>query len=97
MDNLEFSLPNPPSSPLLLDFLKTTFSDILLCMSVSPECMYANHIHTWNLQRSEDSVRSPETEVTDACEPLCVCWELNVDSLHVVSLTGTWAFLQCIL
>jgi hypothetical protein len=34
-------------------------------------------LHEWCLQRPEESNRSPETRITDCCEPSCGSWELN--------------------
>jgi hypothetical protein len=35
------------------------------------------------LKRPEEGDRSPEAGVTDACELLCGCWELNPGPLQV--------------
>lgn len=34
------------------------------------------------LKRPEEGIRFTATGVTDICELLCVCWELNPDSLE---------------
>lgn len=33
------------------------------------------------LWRPEDGIKSPETRVTDSCEPPYGCWELNLEPL----------------
>lgn len=41
--------------------------------------MYAvYHLHAWCPQRTEEGIASPETGVTDSCEPPRVYWELNL-------------------
>lgn len=40
-------------------------------------CMCVCVLHEWCLQRPEESNRSPETRITDCCEPSCGSWELN--------------------
>lgn len=41
-------------------------------MDVLPTCISVNYV------RSEEGIRSPETEVTGRCEFPCVCWEANI-------------------
>ena len=38
------------------------------------------------LQRPEEGLISPETRVTDGCELLCGCWELNLGLLEEQSV-----------
>jgi hypothetical protein len=40
------------------------------------------HTYIWCLQRSEEGIQSPGTGDTDACEPLCGCWELKLGPLE---------------
>ena len=58
----------------------------LMIMSVLPACM---HMYMWYLQRIKDSAISRGTGVTDDCELLRGCWEMNLDPLqnHQVLLT----------
>lgn len=44
-------------------------------MGVLPACLPVHYICVWYSQRSEESVRSPSTEVTDSYEPHCWCWD----------------------
>lgn len=37
------------------------------------------------LWKPEEDITFPETEITDACEPLCGCQELNPDSVGTIS------------
>lgn len=39
-------------------------------------------MHAWYLRRSEKSIRSPGTGVTDGCEPPCGCCESNLCPLE---------------
>lgn len=52
-------------------------------------CRYFFCICVWCPLRKEEVVGSPRTAVTDGCEALCGCWELNLCSLkdHPVFLT----------
>lgn len=47
-------------------------------MIVLPACMHVYHVCAWYLQRPEEGVRSPGTEVIDSCKPPCGCWELSL-------------------
>lgn len=40
-------------------------------------------VHNMNTlsRRSEESIGSPGIRAIESCEPLCGCWELNLDSL----------------
>ena len=53
------------------------FLKYFMCVNVLPECVSVHHLHAWTLQRTEDSIRSPESEVTVSCEAPCWCWESN--------------------
>lgn len=35
-----------------------------------------------------EGIRSPETIVADSCEPLCGCWELNLEEYSVLLTAG---------
>lgn len=48
-----------------------------MCIGVLPICMSVFHIHDWCPQRSQESIRSPETGVSGSCEPSCWCWVLD--------------------
>lgn len=39
-------------------------------------------VHAWCPSRAKEVVRSPGTGVTDAHEPPCECWELNLGPLQ---------------
>lgn len=45
-------------------------------------CMYMHCVHVWCLLKSEEGVGSLEIGITDGCELLCGCWELNLGSLE---------------
>lgn len=42
-----------------------------LCIGVLPAYMFIYHICAWCLQRPEESIRAPQTVITDLCEPQC--------------------------
>ena len=44
-------------------------------MSVSPACVYVNHIPAWNLLRSEEGIRALGTGVIEGCE----LWVLGIE------------------
>ena len=39
-------------------------------------------LYDWCLQSPEEGIGSPGAGVTDGCEPLCECWELNLGPLE---------------
>lgn len=39
------------------------------------------HIYAWHSMRPEKGHRFPETRVIHSCDPLCGCWELNLNPL----------------
>lgn len=43
----------------------TQICNICMCMSVSPACVYVNHIPAWHLLRSEEGVRALGTGVIE--------------------------------
>lgn len=45
-------------------------------MGVFPACVSVHCMYPWYTNRTEESVRSLVTGVTQ-CESPCVCWELN--------------------
>lgn len=51
---------------------------LIICMH---GCLRATFIRK-RLLASEEAVGSPGTGVTDSCEPLCGCWELNLCHLQ---------------
>lgn len=56
-------------------------------MGILLVCMSVYHVHAWCPWRPEQSVRCLGTRDTDSWEPLCGCWESNLDpleGLHVV-------------
>lgn len=60
-------------------YLLFSFSvyDHFACMYVSvPTCMPGS-------KRPEEGVRSPGTGAAGSAEPLCGCWDLNLESLQV--------------
>jgi hypothetical protein len=48
-----------------------------MCMSVLPVCIEVHHICVCCPENPEEGIRSPESGVTDSCEPLGGCWESN--------------------
>lgn len=47
-------------------------------MSILPVCMHAIHFHFWRLWGVGEGAGFLGTAViTDGCEQLCECWELN--------------------
>lgn len=52
-----------------------------MCINISPICVCMYHMHAGCLQRSKESIRSPENGVTELWVS-CVCWEPNLDSLQ---------------
>ena len=90
-----FVLPGPLCSSTLLHHQCTTISVFgffffffffffcLLWLNVLPACIDVCHKATW---RPEEGFSFPGTEVTDGCEPLCVCWESNLDLGKMVLL-----------
>lgn len=51
-------------------------------MCVLPVCLSVYHICAGCPQMPESVIRSPRTGVTDSCELLCGCWELNPGPLE---------------
>lgn len=53
-------------------------------------CMYVCVPHAFQVpvEAKKEGIGSPETGVTDGCEPLCRCWELNPDPLSELPLTA---------
>lgn len=49
-----------------------------MCLGVLPASMSAHHLHAWSLQRPEEWVTSSRIGVTDGCELLYGCQELNL-------------------
>lgn len=47
-------------------------------MRVLPEPLSVYHVSAWSSRRPEEGVGSSATGVTDDCEPLCGCLELNL-------------------
>lgn len=45
-------------------------------------CIYVYHIHAWYPQRPKEDFRSPESRVTDSCEPSPGSWKPNLDPLQ---------------
>ena len=52
-----------------------------MSMGVLPGCTSVPGVHVWCPQRPDNELRSPRAGVTDSCEPLCGCWELNLGPL----------------
>lgn len=52
-------------------------------------CTSLHRAYAWCPQKSAEGVRVPGTGVTNCREPLCVCWELTLDSLKVQSVLLT--------
>lgn len=44
--------------------------------------MQVHHKHEWCIQKAEEDIRSPETEVTRGCESPCQHWESKQGSLE---------------
>lgn len=51
-------------------------------MSIMSTCVSLHRVCAWCLQMSEKGVGSPETIVTDGCEPPTECWEPNLSPLQ---------------
>jgi hypothetical protein len=45
-------------------------------------CIYVPHVCSVTAKQKRECVRTPGTDVTDACELPYRCWELNLGSLH---------------
>jgi hypothetical protein len=65
-----------------------------MCMSVLPACVYVYHVcSAHGGQKSVSDLL--ELWVTDGCEPLCECWELNPGPLQEqygqCLALGSWA------
>ena len=45
------------------------FKNLFMLMNVLPACVPVSHVCAWCLWRSEEGIGSPETGVTDDCEP----------------------------
>jgi hypothetical protein len=52
-----------------------------MCMDFWPAGMSADHMDTWNLERSEEGHRSSGTGVM-TCEATCECWRVNPGPLQ---------------
>lgn len=52
-----------------------------MCMTVLSACVYVDHIHALCQWRPEKGGRSPETGVTNACEPYRG-WDRNLGPLQ---------------
>lgn len=57
------------------------FISYLMCLGVSPACMFAHRVYAQCQWRLEEGVGSPGNGVTDSCEPPCGYWELNLGPL----------------
>jgi hypothetical protein len=57
-------------------------------MGILPAFIFVHHVCA-NPGRAEEGVRSPETGVTDGCEPPCECWELNPGPLKEKQILST--------
>jgi hypothetical protein len=44
-------------------------------------CICATCVQYQQKPEKDESVRSPGTGGTDGCEPLCGCWDLDLDTL----------------
>lgn len=53
-----------------------------LCMSLLHDGMYADYMHFWYPERSEEVFRSYATRVVGGSELFCRCRELTLCSLH---------------
>jgi hypothetical protein len=83
---VQFNSPPPPvyhHLSLWVFFFFFFFFFCLLWLNVLPACIDVCHKATW---RPEEGFSFPGTEVTDGCEPLCVCWESNLDLGKMVLL-----------
>jgi hypothetical protein len=72
------SLPSLHSSNTSLLFFKIKvifYVHWVFCLHVH---IYTTCVYLW---RSEEGIKFPQTGVTDSCELLCGCWELNVGPL----------------
>lgn len=52
------------------------------CISVLPPCVYVYHVCAWYLQRSEEDIKSPGTEVMVSWEVPHGFWEPNLRPLQ---------------
>ena len=55
---------------------------IFMCMGVLLTYMSVHHVCVWYPQRPKTEVRSPETGVTDSCEPPCRYQDSNFSLLE---------------
>ena len=53
-----------------------------MCKGVLPAHTYVHHMHAWCPQKSDKSIKSPETEVIDGCKLPCECWKPNLGPLQ---------------
>lgn len=79
-----------PCLPVCLSVYLSTYLTLYLFVYFLPfkvylfyfyvyDCFAYISTHVW---RSEEGIRSPETEVTGGCEPPCRCWEPNSGPLQ---------------
>ena len=52
-------------------------------MTLLLSCMYIHHVHTWCLQKPEQTIRGPQTGVIDGCELPYGCLEPNLGPFQV--------------
>lgn len=53
-----------------------------LFINVLPACTYVLCVNIWCSWVPEEVIVCPGTRVTNGCELLCWCWELNLDPLQ---------------
>jgi hypothetical protein len=60
-----------------------------MCVDVLPACMSMYHLQWLELMEARRELESPGSEVIDGCEPLCGCWESNLDPLEEQRVLST--------
>lgn len=69
-----FLSPSPLGSSLLfLERFIFILRESVFCLHVCKDTIHSS----WCQRKPEEGARSPEARVTDYCELLCGCWELN--------------------
>lgn len=61
-----------------------------MVMRVLPVYKYAYYVHVWCPWKVEEDMGSTGTRLTDGCEPLSGCWELNPGPLQEVQVFLTF-------
>lgn len=57
-----------------------------MCIGLLPAWMSVYHLYAVPMEAGE-GIRTPETGVTNGCEPLYGCWEPNIEDQPVLLMT----------